>query len=82
MLLPVRVCRRHQRPHFPPGTWTQYQQLAESCWDPLPSNRPHFGEIICQLQLLLDAAGGPFTCSSPLGPPGTADTQPNSSWLA
>ena len=65
--------RQQQRPQFPLGTWAKYQQLAERCWDPEPSKRPEFGEIILQLQQLLDAAGGPFTCTSPLTP-GTDST--------
>jgi hypothetical protein len=67
-LVPRRVYRQHERPHFPPGTWTKYQCLAESCWSADPDSRPQFDEIIQQLQQLLDAAGGPFTCASPFVP--------------
>lgn len=60
--------RQQQRPNFPPGTWTNYQSLAERCWSSDPAERPSFDEIIPQLQQLLDAAGGPFTCASPFTP--------------
>lgn len=58
--------RQQQRPEFPAGTWTNYQRLAERCWATDPEQRPRFDEIIRELQQLLDAAGGPFTISSPL----------------
>lgn len=63
-----RVYRQQQRPHFPPGTWTNYQSLAERCWAAEPADRPSFDEIIPQLQQLLHDAGGPFTCASPFTP--------------
>jgi hypothetical protein len=67
-IVPRRVYRQHERPHFPPGTWTKYQSLAESCWSADPDSRPQFDQIIQQLQQLLGAAGGPITCASPFVP--------------
>lgn len=63
-----RVYRQQQRLRFPPGTWTTYQNLAERCWSPEPESRPHMAEVVQQLQVLLEAAGGPFTCACPYVP--------------
>jgi hypothetical protein len=63
-----RVYRQQQRPCFPPGTWTTYQNLAERCWAADPEDRPQMAEVVQQLQVLLEAAGGPFTCACPYVP--------------
>jgi hypothetical protein len=43
------VCNLHGRPVFPTGTPPEYQELAEKCWNQVPSSRPTFEYIVDKL---------------------------------
>lgn len=46
LMLAQQVVVNHLRPAFPPGAPPGYVALAQRCWDPLPSARPSFSEVL------------------------------------
>jgi len=51
------VCVRHERPEIPNDTVPSLKELITMCWDPEPSKRPSFKEIITRLDdIIVDVA--------------------------
>jgi serine/threonine protein kinase len=80
-----KVCQEHHRPIFPPGTPIGYRQLAEACWDPLPSARPTFNDVVTALAGLgrdqgeyLDISFDLSDCSKHVGHQGIPQAPPHS----
>ena len=53
-----KVSQDHLRPMFPPNTPRGYRDLAEACWDPIPSLRPTFDEVVSTLTRLKGEESG------------------------
>jgi hypothetical protein len=49
-----RVVLRGERPPVPTNMPPQYALLMQRCWDPDPSKRPTFEQVVACLELLLD----------------------------
>jgi len=47
------VCHRHERPVIPADCVSSLRDLMVACWDPVPSKRPAFSEIISKLDLVM-----------------------------
>lgn len=46
------VLTNHLRPTIPKNTPEQFAKLMKLCWEPVPSKRPNFKEIIKQLEAM------------------------------
>lgn len=53
------ICYKHTREKIPANCPPTLRQLIESCWQPSPSNRPTFLQIIAQLDLCILEIGIP-----------------------
>ena len=58
-----KVANDHLRPMFPPGTPSGYKDLAEACWDPVPSARPTFDSVVATLRGLQSNESAPVATS-------------------
>lgn len=53
------ICYKHTREKIPANCPPTLKQLIEACWQPTPSNRPTFLQIISQLDLCISEIGIP-----------------------
>ncbi|GBF88370.1 hypothetical protein Rsub_01082 [Raphidocelis subcapitata] len=66
-MLGYEIVKLGRRPVFPDHTPAEYRALATSCWDPEPSARPTFDQVVSQLRRLEKrvAPGGGFLIPDP-----------------